>query len=165
MKKRNLLLIVLILFSCLFFIHINKTKLGNPIQPILGKPSYSSKIGSIHIKSIGLYQNLYEISSSDNQVDKSVTILYHDENLTILAAHSGDGINAYFRHLEELKLGDLIKIELYQSKNNYVVTKIETVKKTGSIRIPKKDDPTIILTTCGNNSDEQLNITAKKVNP
>ncbi len=133
-------------------------------MPIIGKANYSSQIGWIKIKTIGLYQNLFDPSSSDNQVDKAVAILYQDELLLVLAAHSGDAINAYFNRLDELKLGNTIELELHQENSTYQITKINTMRKTGNITISHVEEDTLILTTCGKNDDEQLTITAKKVN-
>ena len=111
-------------------------------------------IGNLTIKKIGLNENLYNIDSSENTVEKHVTILKESitpdkyNSIMIIAAHSGEGKIAYFEKLDKLNTNDTIILEYNNKKYTYKVKDIWEEKKTGYININREDKKQLILTTC-----------------
>ena len=63
------------------------------------------------INKINLKEELFPINSSENTIEKHVSILKESTtNLMIIAAHSGIGPLAYFQELDKLELNDEITI-------------------------------------------------------
>lgn len=87
-------------------------------------------IGNLIIKRINLNEELYSIDSSENNIEKHVTILKYSEEPTIknstifIAAHSGTGKIAYFKNLNKLKTNDII---ILKYKNNTYSYKIKNI--------------------------------------
>lgn len=132
-----------------------KNTVKSIIENITEKP-----IGNLIINKIKLNENIYEITSTKNNVDKHVTILKHSEDpsiknsITFLAAHSGTGKTAYFEKLDKLITNDLIYLE-YKNKNyTYKVKNIWIDRKTGTITVPKENTNQLILTTCHPTKDD-----------
>ena len=111
------------------------------------------------INKINLKEELFDIESSENNVDKHVTILKEsiypdsDNSIMIIAAHSGIGRIAYFNELDKLKINDEI-ILIYKNKIYiYIVKDIWEEKKNGYININKEKKKQLVLTTCSPNRD------------
>ncbi len=108
----------------------------------------------LEIKKIGLKREIYEKDSKENDVNKN--ILLHQksilpengESYIILAAHSGNGHNAYFKDLYQLEIGDEVDF-YYDGKDwSYEIVDIEFQDKTGVLYL-KEDFPNmIVLITC-----------------
>lgn len=111
-------------------------------------------IGYLQIDKINLHENLYEINSKKNNIEKHVTILKESsppsiKNSTIfIAAHSGTGKLAYFKNLDKLSLNDIIILKYENIIYKYKVIEILEHKKNGSINVPKENNNQLILTTC-----------------
>lgn len=169
MLKKSLLIIALtfILFSLTTILKIDKSKkitnkyANNFFQSFYKKNDNS--IGYIEINQINLKEKLYKINSTDNNVDKNITILKESilppnkNDIIYIAAHSGTGPTAYFKNLNYLKKNDEIIIYLYNNKYTYIVKKIWNETKTGYIHITKDDNTSLILTTC-NPHNEKLQL-------
>ena len=120
-------------------------------------------IGTLKIDKINLSNNIYNIKSSHNNVEENVTILNDDENLIVLAAHSGPGYIAFFDDLDKLELNDTIKLNFKGKNLEYIVTNIEEQVKDGTIEINKTNNQRLILTTCSKkDKNKQLVITSEK---
>ncbi len=121
-----------------------------------------SKIGTIEIPKIDLERYLYEVDSTENDVDKNIEILSSSDmpNVQggnfILAAHNGNSAVGHFRDLYKVTLGDEVIINYKGNDYTYEISKIYDVLKTGSVAI-KRDSKqtTITLITCLGN-DRQL---------
>jgi LPXTG-site transpeptidase (sortase) family protein len=117
-----------------------------------GIPNYitiEKNIGVLEIPKISLKQKLYPIDSSKNNIEENVTILKDNyPNILVLAAHSGTGDIAYFNDLNVLETYDYIYLNYYNDNSIYEVKEIKRVPKNGSIRIPKSNENTLVLTTC-----------------
>lgn len=113
-------------------------------------------IGTITIDRINLVKPLYKINSPQNNVEKNVTILKESNypELLVIAAHSGNAFNSYFKNLDKLKIKDEVKIKYYDSENTYIVDYIDIQEKNGYISINKKDTNNLILTTCYPKNDK-----------
>ena len=148
MKKTYLLLtILLITLTPMSIIKISNEEYFNGFYISKKK---DSPIGKITIKKIELEEYFYPINSSENTIEKHVSILKESNfpNILILAAHSGTGKIAYFEKLDYLKINDEISIN-YQGKSYYYIVKeIWEEKKNGYININKELENQLILTTC-----------------
>lgn len=121
-------------------------------------------LGRVEIPKIKVSENIYSMDSSKNQVDQHVSILkgsilpYQDSNSIIfLAAHSGSGKVAYFKDLNQLKLGDFVYFYYQKVQYTYQVTKMFELKKDGDIELTKSSNQQLVLTTCSpTNQDKQL---------
>ena len=134
------------------YINTNNKKIDNKI------------IGTLTIDKINLSNNIYNIKSSHNNVEENVTILNDDENLIVLAAHSGPGYIAFFNDLDKLELNDNINLTYKGKDLEYKVTNIEEQTKDGTIEINKTNTKRLILTTCSKkDKTKQLVITAEKI--
>ena len=131
-------------------IKIGSTPIKEIELAIFSEPS----IGSLIIDKIKLNEELYDINSSNNTVDKHVSIMkestYPDnsDSLMIIAAHSGRGKVAYFEKLDRLKINDQVKL-IYKNKTyTYIVKDIWEEKKDGFINFNRESTKQLILTTC-----------------
>ena len=105
----------------------------------------------INIPKIGVYEEIYDKTSINNDIDKHVIIMkesgYPGEGSNvIIGAHSGSGPLAYFRELDRLEIGDQIIIDYQGNKYVYIVSNIHKDDKNGRIKI--KDDDSLTLFTC-----------------
>ncbi len=169
MKKKLLLtfLIVIGIINCIkmYYCLINEetiinqsliTKIGRNIQ----KSKYKDdKIGELYIKNIHLKENLYELNSYLNNVDRNIAVLEitnepnKNNSLIVIAAHSGTGHIAYFKDLDKVKKNDLIILTYKNKTYNYIVNDIWNEKKTGNIKVPDNEKNQLVLTTCTPHKD------------
>lgn len=119
-------------------------------------------LGVIQIPKINLKRYLYDIDSSQNNVNRNIEILKISDmpNVRggnfILAGHNGNTSAGHFRNLYKLSLGDEVIINYNGVNYNYKISKIYDVLKTGSVAIKRdKSKSTITLITCLG-SDRQL---------
>lgn len=115
-------------------------------------------IGFLNIPRVNIKKKLYNSESSNNVVDKNVSILLNNSNVLVLAAHSGSAKNSYFKNLYKLKVNDLVFVDLDNMTLTYRVDKIYTIAKTGFLNIKglNSNDKKLVLTTCGEKKDTQL---------
>lgn len=111
-------------------------------------------IGKLIIKKLNISEYLYNKESKHNNVNENITILKestfpnHNNSIMYIAAHSGTGKLAYFKHLDQLELNDKI-ILIYNNKQYvYIVYKIWEEDKNGYIHITNNNKKQLILTTC-----------------
>ncbi len=176
MSKRRYFLnvfILLILIVVCCYLNTNKKITTNDI--IANSFEYSSKthqipIAKLIIRKIGIENNLYDIGTKENQVDRNITILKEstfpekEESMLFIAAHSGDGKIAYFKNLDHLEIKD--DVEFIYHNNNYiyeVVNKYER-EKDGYIELNRISKHQLVLTTCSpKNKGMQLIINARLI--
>ena len=163
---KKLLLILIIIIGLLFsmtLIKIDKQEdaikriiqINNPIK--ISEPKFiqvEQPIGEIVIPKIGIKKPLFKINSTENNIEKNITILkgstYPDQENSILyiAAHSGTGIVAFFQDLDKLKLEDKVKIIYHNQEYWYSIINIYEQPKNGFIRGKKEEKKQLVLTTC-----------------
>ena len=105
----------------------------------------------IDIPKIGVYEEIYDKTSSNNDIDKHVIIMKEssypgENNDVIIGAHSGSGPLAYFKDLDKLEIGDQITIDYKNNKYLYIVNNIHKDDKNGSIKI--RENNGLTLFTC-----------------
>lgn len=118
----------------------------------------------LEIEKIALKRELYEIDSKENNVNKN--ILVHKKSIfprngvsyIILAAHSGNGANAYFKDLYKLKLKDEIKLYYDDAIWTYEIEDIEYQNKTGILYLKEENKDMITLITCTKNDSSTQTI-------
>ena len=137
---------------------INENKVKNSINV---KKNHEI-IGILKIDKINLNNNIYTITSTHNNIEENVTILNDQEELIVLAAHSGPGKIAYFNDLDKLEINDTINLKYKKENLIYKVIKIEEQIKDGTIEINKTNNKRLILTTCSKkDKNMQLVITTE----
>lgn len=110
--------------------------------------------GMLIINKINLKEELFPINSSENTIERHVSILKDSkEDLMIIAAHSGIGPIAYFQELDKLEVNDEIILIIENNKTIYKVKDIWEEKKNGYININKENTNQLILTTCSPNKE------------
>ena len=167
----SILILTAYLSSCLFIYSIETDKKEviskiSSIEKNTNTANYVNNneevIGTLTINKINLSKDIYKINSSHNNVDENVTILNDDNNLIVLAAHSGPGYIAFFNNLDKLEFNDIIKLNFKGKKLKYKVTNIEEQVKDGTIEINKTNKQRLILTTCSKkDKNKQLVITSE----
>ncbi len=117
--------------------------------------TYEEYLGILDIPKINFYKGFYSKTSSLNNVKFNLLVLKESDypdvvngNL-IIAGHSGNYNNSYFKDLYKLGIDDTITIH-YQGKDYiYKITKIYNEKKTGTVRILRDRNKTsLTLITC-----------------
>ena len=112
-------------------------------------------IGYLEIPKINLYRGFVDMNSSANNVQINLQIIkpsnYPDveKGNFILAAHSGNGYNAYFKDLYKLSNDDNAYVYYNNKKYTYKITNIYTQAKVGRLSVYRKKDTTsLTLITC-----------------
>lgn len=116
---------------CCFSIYTNKTvdnekiKIKSSTIISTGKKTNNEILATLYIPKINVNRNIYPIKSPKNNVDENIMILKEStlpdtEGSTIfLAAHSGNGLVAYFNDLKELD--PMIRYILYINKKHIFI--------------------------------------------
>lgn len=160
MSKRKYYLkffILLIIIVISFYINENKKIITNDV--LTNSFEYSSKthqipVAKLIIKKIGVENNLYDIGTKENVVDKNITILKEstfpdkEESILFIAAHSGDGKVAYFKNLDHLEIKDLVEFIYHDDKYIYKVVNMYEKQKDGYIELNRISKHQLVLTTC-----------------
>ena len=117
--------------------------------------TYEEYLGVIDISKINLYKGFYNKTSNLNNVKFNLYVLpvsaYPDieRGNLIIAGHSGNYNNSYFRNLYLLEVGDDITIHYNNKKYIYEISKIYLEDKDGSVRIIRDNSKTALtLITC-----------------
>lgn len=139
--------------------------------PVLKADDVEEKyIATLKIDKINLEKGLYSKNSSKNNVKYNIEILktsdYPDvsNGNFILAAHSGNGRNAYFKKLDRMTINDLITVNYLGKEYIYKIVKIYDVEKTGVINISRnKFKDTLTLITCRQKTNNQIVIICEKI--
>lgn len=161
---KKIILIIIYLITCIIiydtFTPLKSTKIKIIFKEKIAIPiKKESPVGYLEIDKLNLHEELYDISSPNNNIEKHVTILPpsknpEEENTTMfIAAHSGTGKIAYFKNLDKLLKNDQVKL-VYKNKSYiYVIKNIWETKKTGTISVTKVNTNQLILTTCSPKRD------------
>ena len=129
--------------------------IGTPLSIVkISNNKSNNRYGTIIINKINLNEELFPINSSENTIERHVSILKEStSSLMIIAAHSGIGPIAYFQELDKLELNDEIILIIKNKKRIYTVKDIWEEKKNGYININKEKTNQLILTTCSPHKD------------
>jgi len=121
---------------------------------------YEAYLGYIEIPKINLYKGFYSKDSNLNNVKINLYIMptstYPDQENGnfIIAGHSGNYSNSYFKDLYLLDKNDEINIYYNNIKYIYQITKIYLQDKTGTINIYRNlDKSSLTLITCTENDN------------
>ena len=117
--------------------------------------AYEEYLGVLDISKINFYKGFYSKTSNLNNVKFNLYVHQNstypdvDKGNLIIAGHSGNYNNSYFRNLYLLELGDRITVH-YKNKNYiYEIVKIYNEKKTGTVRVLRDHSKTTLtLITC-----------------
>lgn len=116
--------------------------------------------GVLEIPSIHLKRGFVSKESSQNKVNRNITILKEasmpdvENGNFILAAHSGTAAISYFKNLEKVNIGDLVYVTYRGKKYTYQIDHQYRVPKTGELNIYRdRSKRTITLITCASDND------------
>ena len=119
--------------------------------------------GIIEIPKINLKEQLPNINSTDNDVNKNIYIIKESifplegkNSHIILAAHSGYNKIAYFKRLPELVIGDDVYLYYNSKKYLYQITTFFEIEKTGKLIYKTKSNDDITLITCLKGTNKQI---------
>ncbi len=126
---------------------------------------YEQYLGIVEINKINLYKGFYNKTSNLNNVNINLYVLpqsdYPDKesgNLMI-AGHSGNYNNSYFRNLYLLKINDEIKVHYNNKTYIYTIEKIYNEPKIGKVRIIRNATrTTLTLVTCTKNDESHQTV-------
>ena len=119
-------------------------------------------LGELSIPKINLNKTIYNLNSNKNNVEKNVTILKgstlpdNNNSIIFLAAHSGNGNNAYFDNIKYLNKDDKVYFTYQNITYTYIVTKKREITKNGYINGNRYKNKELVLTTCSDNPGKQL---------
>lgn len=111
----------------------------------------------LEIPDINLKKELLTISDINNNVDKNLLVIKEStfpgglRSNVIIAGHSGNGKNAYFRDLYKVKMGSDIKLYYNGYLYTYEICEIELQDKTGTLYLNRNYQDMITLITCTKN--------------
>lgn len=116
---------------------------------------YEKYLGFLNIPKINFYKGFYSKNSNLNKVNINIRVLpqsdYPDKDRgnLMIAGHSGNYSNSYFRNLYLLNINDEVTVT-YNNKNYiYKIEKIYNEPKIGKVRILRNDTrTTLTLITC-----------------
>ena len=127
-------------------------------------------IAVLKIPSIVLEKGLVSKDSYYNNVNKNIKILDEsdmpdEENgNVILAAHSGNGKNAFFKNLNKLEIDNIVSIFYNGYEYRYRMVNTYDVEKTGTVEILRNAQKnTLTLITCRHNTNKQIVIICELV--
>lgn len=171
-KKLPIVLLILLSYAIIckqIYTKSQPQKTKHIKQTIIERTKDSEIIGTLTIPKINIKEKLYQKDSSHNNIEEHVTILKESkmpneqDSIIFLAAHSGSGSKAYFNHLNQLTINDLIILTYNNQPITYIVKNIWEETKTGYIHVNKEPKPQLILTTCSpTNKNKQLIINSIK---
>lgn len=127
-------------------------------------------IAVLKIPSIGLEKGLVSKDSYYNNVNKNIKILDESDmpdeknGNVILAAHSGNGKNAFFKNLNKLEIDNIVSIFYNGNEYRYRMVNTYDVEKTGTVQILRNAQKnTLTLITCRHNTNKQIVIICELV--
>lgn len=150
----TLVLILFIMGCC--YLSTNKQVIESINSSALSYNSITHQvpIAKLIIPKINLENDLYDIGTKENNVDRNVTLLEPsvfpdmEQSILFIAAHSGSGDIAYFKNLDMLKLNDEVNF-IYKNNNyTYKIVDIFEEEKDGDIEINRISTHQLVLTTC-----------------
>lgn len=171
LKKGCILsLLVVLVIGFIYYRSFSKETFSTnlPILASITPTKYIEKnddlLGRIEIPKIKVAESIYSLESPKNTVDQHVSILKgsilpnnNQPSIVFLAAHSGSGSVAYFKDLDQLKIGDLIFFYYQKIQYTYQVIKVFEQEKDGDIELVKSSNQQLVLTTCSPiHKDQQL---------
>lgn len=115
----------------------------------------------LEIPKIAVKKELYKTNDERNDVNHNVYVHplskfpNNNHGNFILAAHSGNGKNAYFKDLYKLEINDEVKIYYQNKVYTYQIEEIEYQRKTGELYIKESN---LILITCTKNNKKTQTI-------
>lgn len=166
-KLINILCVIIITLSCLillinyFLINIDKTKNTKAVEAYLTNKisdTYNEKYrykALLEIPSINLKRGILDINNHYNKAKYNIELIKEEPDIIILAAHNGNYYNSFFRNLSSLELGETINYYKDGNIYKYIYSDSYEIRKDGYADIYyKKDNKSIILITCKDNTDD-----------
>lgn len=125
---------------------------GNSEEIFINDSNY---IGRLEIPTIKLVKGFVSKDSSANNVNKNIAIMSPsnypdvDKGNFILAGHTGNAWNSFFKNLYKLKVGNEAYVYYNNVKYTYKLTRMYYQEKTGVARIYRDvNKTTMTLITC-----------------
>lgn len=141
----------------------NTIKLDKYFENVSENPVHStlmeSYIGVLEIPKISLKRGFYSYDSPNNTVDSNIEMISSNcspflDCTFLLASHSGNSSISYFKHLDQLELGDEAILSYQKKQESFVLKHILHQVKNGMISLPKPQEFELVLTTCNKTQDD-----------
>lgn len=123
----------------------------------------NNTISILEIPKINLKQQLSEINSSENDINKNIFVVKETifpstckKSHIILAAHSGYNKIAFFKRLPELSKDDIINFYYQNKKYTYKVIRKKEIAKNGTMTLEVTSSDDITLITCLKGTNKQI---------
>ena len=126
---------------------------------------YEKYLGTLKISRIDFYRGFYSKESNLNKVKYNLYVLpqsdYPDveKGNLIIAGHSGNYNNSYFKNLYMLEVGDEAIVTYNNANYIYKIDKIYDVLKVGTVRVLRNTTKTTLtLITCTKDDKEHQTV-------
>lgn len=120
---------------------------------------YEEYLGILEIPKIGFYRGFYNKNSNLNKVKFNLYVLPEstypdtDKGNLMIAGHSGNYNNSYFKDLYKLDINDTVMVHYNNKKYTYNIVSIYYEEKDGDVRIIRDKEKTVLtLITCTKDS-------------
>lgn len=146
-------LLIIIVITLYIYSHQNDSKI---VEESLVNYDIDSSYNELICKNILIIEkiNLQKCMNESN-VDKDIVVLFDDKTI-VLAGHSGNASNAYFKDLYKLDVSDKVVFYHNHEKNEYYVKKMETKKKKDKLKFENIENQLILVTCSYTKKDEQI---------
>ncbi|MCM1053847.1 MAG: sortase [Ruminococcus sp.] len=135
------------------------------LEEINAKIENNSYLAVLDIPTINLKKELFPKDNPDNDVNKNLFItsssIFPNDNSNsniIIAGHSGNSNNAFFKDLYKLNLNSEVKLYYNNKTYTYLVKEIEYQAKTGTLYLKNNYHDMLTLITCTKNNDKTQTI-------
>lgn len=127
-------------------------------------------IAILEIPKIKLKRGLFDKNSPQNNVDKNIYIIkettFPDEqgnSHIILASHSGNSFNSYFKKINKLNINDEVYFYYKNIKYIYKIIDRYEIEKKGSMSFKMTNNANLTLITCIGRTNRQLVLVANLI--
>lgn len=120
-------------------------------------------LGVLEIPKLNLKRGFYEYKNPKNTVEKGLEIinqncLPYEPCSFIIASHSGTSNISFFKNLDKLAINDTAILYYEKNQKEYRLKEILHQEKKGTITLPEKKEPELVLTTCNKEKDNMQDI-------
>jgi len=122
----------------------------------------------LNIPKINLRKTVKYYKDKDNSVNKGIYLANNynfsqNNDILILASHSGKSSISYFKHLDNLNINDYVITSNNKYKNIYKINEIYKINKNGKFVYDRKKKGIYLITCDKNENKKQLVFYGKRV--
>ena len=133
-------------------VYLNEAKISEKLET-------NDYYAILEIPFINLKKEIFPLNSPENDVEKNIYLhpksilpqLESNSNV-IIAGHSGNALNAYFKNLYKLNIGNKVLLYYEDYLYTYEIKEIEYQNKTGTLYLKSPYNEMLTLITCTKNN-------------